>query len=133
MKTKQKKQGKENNSLIASSIPISKKKTVPTTPSAKQRKAKVPNLPKEVPNLSKILKEKVEAKKFDHKEHWKGMPEFNQPNMKPVHQVLVGFANKEDMHKFSKVVGQSITAKTKSIWYPEVLETGALDKRWSKE
>lgn len=59
------------------------------------------------------------------------MPEFKQDNLLAVHKVIVNFQNKEDMHKFAKLVGQLITAKTRSIWYPEVAETPALNKRWS--
>jgi len=70
-------------------------------------------------------------KKFNAADHWKGMPEFTQNDAKPIHQVIVGFATKEDMHKFSKVIGQPLTAKTRSVWYPAVPEETALDKRWA--
>jgi hypothetical protein len=76
---------------------------------------------------------KEAPKKFNHKEHWKGMPEFNQPDLKPVNQVLVNFQTAEDMHKFAKIMGQPITAKTRSIWYPYVESELALDKRWTKK
>lgn len=69
--------------------------------------------------------------KFNHKDHWKGMPEFTQNNLKPIHQVIVSFQNKEDMLKFSKLVGQEVKATTRSIWYPEVQEQKAQDKRWT--
>jgi len=63
--------------------------------------------------MKKKKEEKPKAvKKVDYKEHWKGMPDFHQPNMKPIHQVLVSFQTNEDMHKFSKLVGQQVTAKT---------------------
>lgn len=74
-------------------------------------------------------KEKV--KRFDPKEHWKGMPEFHQPDAGPVKQLIVNFENMENVHKFSKLIGQPITAKTKFVWYPEVPIEGAIDKRWS--
>lgn len=70
--------------------------------------------------------------KTDFNLHMKGMPEFNQPNVKPVKQLTVNFMTNEDMHKFSKLVGQQITAKTRSIYYPEMKEENAIDKRWSK-
>lgn len=83
--------------------------------------------------VSKHTAAKKEApkKKVDYKEMWKGMPEFVQEDARPIKQILVGFATPEDILKFSKLVGQPITDKTRSIWYPKVEDDGALDKRWS--
>lgn len=69
--------------------------------------------------------------KIDYEGIWQGMPEFNQPGIEPVKVLLVNFQTKEDMLKFSKLVGFQITAKTKSIWFPVVEETPRFDKRWS--
>ena len=65
------------------------------------------------------------------KKHWKGMPEFVQPNAGPIKILLVHFNTKEDMHRFAKLVNQPITARTPSIWFPKVPAEVALDKRWS--
>lgn len=81
--------------------------------------------------IAPLPKQKEAAAKVDYKEHWKGMPEFNQPGIKPVKSLIVHFANKEDMLKFSKFVGHQITAKTKSIWYPVQSNEPRWDKRWS--
>jgi hypothetical protein len=87
-------------------------------------------LPKnKLPNTT--LKEKQRPLKIDYKEHWKGMPEFVAGDKQPIKQVLVGFANKEDMLRFSKLVGQEITAKTRSIWFPAVDTDGAINKRYT--
>lgn len=74
---------------------------------------------------------KTTTKKIDYKEMWKGMPEFVQEDAGPIKKVLVSFATPEDILKFSKLVGQPITDKTRSIWYPKVEEDGALDKRYT--
>ena len=73
----------------------------------------------------------VKEPRFDPKSHWKGMPEFNQPEGGPMKALIVNFENMEDVHKFSKLIGQPITAKTKFVWYPGVPIEGAIDKRWS--
>jgi hypothetical protein len=49
---------------------------------------------------------------------WKGMPEFNQKNLEPYHQIIVSFKDKEAMNLFSQLIDQKITKKTRSIWYP---------------
>lgn len=87
------------------------------------------------PPLLRTAKKALERKtkeKFDHAKHWKGMPEFNQPDAGPVKSLIVNFASMEDVHRFAKLIGgQIITAKTRSVWYPFVPEESALDKRWS--
>lgn len=81
--------------------------------------------------ITKKTSTKEVKKKVDYKGMWKGMPEFVQEDATPIKQILVGFATPEDILKFSKLVGQPITDKTRSIWYPKVEEDGALDKRWT--
>lgn len=68
--------------------------------------------------------------KFKPSEHWKGMPEFNQEDLKPFSSLTVNFQTAEDLHKFSKLIGQALTAKTRSIWFPEVGEDKYMDKRY---
>lgn len=70
-------------------------------------------------------------KKINYEEHWQGMPEFVQSGLDPVKSLIVNFSTKEDMHKFSKLVGQPITHKTRFIWYPFVPDEKYIDKRWS--
>ncbi len=52
-------------------------------------------------------------------EEWIGMPEFEQDNLNPKKQIIVSFATEADRESFSKLIGQKLTEKTKSIWYPE--------------
>lgn len=52
------------------------------------------------------------------KEHWKGMPEFQQEEKKPYKKLNVCFQTKEDFDEFRKLLGQTMTDKTKTIWYP---------------
>lgn len=82
---------------------------------------------KEKPKTIKVKKES----KFNPMDHWKGMPEFNQPSAKPIKTLLVHFATKEDMLKFSKLVGSEVTAKLKYLWFPIRGKETLLDKRWS--
>lgn len=54
---------------------------------------------------------------------WDGMPEFNQPEAEAWKMVMVRFRNEEDLLEFGKRLEQTVTKKTKSIWFP------ALDKK----
>jgi len=47
-----------------------------------------------------------------------GMPPFNEYEAGPWKKLYVHFRNEEDLIEFAKLVGQSITPKTKTIWFP---------------
>lgn len=55
-----------------------------------------------------------------HETEWEGMPEFVQEDKEAWKQVIVSFASPEDRQAFAKLVGQNLTDKTRSIWYPQV-------------
>lgn len=65
--------------------------------------------------LDRILGESLEP---DPNELWKGMPEFNQEDQSSWKMIKVHFANQEDYQAFAQCIGQSLTDKTISIWYP---------------
>lgn len=52
------------------------------------------------------------------REEWEGMPEYVQDNLLPSYSVRVNFSNVEDLKQFAELIGQPITTKTKSVWYP---------------
>jgi len=64
------------------------------------------------------------------KKHWKGMPEYNQQDLMPVKQIIISFETTEDMKAFSRLVGQTITMHTQSIWYPEMTINRYANKRF---
>jgi hypothetical protein len=65
--------------------------------------------------------------------HWGGMPEYIQENLMPLQTVNVHFARPEDREAFAYFMGQAITDKTKSIWYPAVEMVPAKFKRWRND
>ena len=50
---------------------------------------------------------------------WEGMPEFDNEDLQAFAQIRISFRNIEDIKAFSDLVGQKITEKTRSIWYPK--------------
>lgn len=52
------------------------------------------------------------------KDEWKQMPEFHMEDQSSYRKLFVHFRNEEDVQKFAKLMGQTITPKTKSIWFP---------------
>jgi len=57
--------------------------------------------------------------KLDYQKEWEGMPEFEQKDLSATKQILVSFNSMEDYQKFSKLIKQKLTEKTRSIWYPD--------------
>ena len=49
---------------------------------------------------------------------WRGMPEFNQPDNGAFRQIIISFDDQAGVDAFAKLIGQSLTDKTKSIWFP---------------
>ena len=57
--------------------------------------------------------------KIDYDKEWDGMPEFKQDDKMPYRQIIISFDNEDDIENFSTLLNQSITDKTKSLWYPK--------------
>lgn len=56
---------------------------------------------------------------FDWRDEWKDMPEFTSEDKAPKRTLYVHFADDKDVEAFARLVKQTITDKTKFIWYPE--------------
>ena len=66
-------------------------------------------------------------------ELWDGMPEFIQEAKDPYSKIIIRLETKEDLEAFSKLIGQKLTRKTKSIWYPELTRGIHSNKRYVDE
>lgn len=69
----------------------------------------------------------------DPEKLWDGMPEFSQDDKTGYRKIIVTFKNAEDVRKFSELVEQNITDKTKSIWYPRAEIEKYIDKTYVSE
>lgn len=64
----------------------------------------------------------------DPYEEWVGMPEYVNEDKMPHRSIIVHFANGESVEQFLKLVGQTISEKTKFIWYPQAEIERTADK-----
>lgn len=55
---------------------------------------------------------------FGEESAWDGMPEFLMEDLTPYRAINVRFRNAEDVANFEKLMGQIITPKQKTIWFP---------------
>jgi len=62
-------------------------------------------------------------------EEWQGMPEFVQEDLSSYRMIMVHFGSEEAVDSFAKLVDQTITPRTKSIWYPKVDRENLLIRR----
>lgn len=65
------------------------------------------------------------------KRHWQGMPEYEMSDLRPFKSMIVHFRNAEDRDAFAKLVEQTFTPDTKSIWYPKLEHEHFVDKRYA--
>ena len=69
---------------------------------------------------------------------WVGMPEFEQKDNPPFKTIYVHFRNEQDFKEFVKKYKtfddeQTISNKTKSMWYPHLAKDENSLKRWFEE
>lgn len=81
--------------------------------------------------LDKILGR--EGEPFDPNAEWQGMPEFHQEDKTAWKSLIVNFSSIDDLQSFSELIGQSLTEKTRSIWYPQAEIERYADKRYIDE
>lgn len=67
------------------------------------------------------------------RKHWKGMPEFESKDTEPKKQLTISFRSEEDFLAFAEVIGQRLTLKTKSVWYPPREKDQNSLRRWLDE
>jgi len=75
----------------------------------------------------------LEAKILDPSEEWKDMPEFSQDDLSAWKNLIVNFKSEKDLNDFSRLIGQDLTSKTKSIWYPKQEKENLIDKAYVNE
>lgn len=69
----------------------------------------------------------------DPNAEWQGMPEFEQEDLSAKKSLIVNFASLEDMAAFADLIGQPLTEKTQSVWYPPAAIGHYADKRYADE
>jgi hypothetical protein len=67
------------------------------------------------------------------REHWLEMPEFEQERVTFYKKLSVNFETIEDYRKFADLIGQKLTEKTRSIWYPGHPKVKNTVLRWITE
>ncbi len=64
------------------------------------------------------------------KEEWNDMPEYSNKDLEPYQTIMIHFKDEADRIAFAKLIGQKITYKTKSLWYPPAEIGITTDRRW---
>lgn len=67
------------------------------------------------------------------REHWWGMPAFDQNDCRPVQKIVVNFISFDDARRFADRLGIAITKSTDSLWYPPLDLDAPSDWEWSDE
>ena len=77
--------------------------------------------------------EEIEEAQPEWKKHWVGMPEFENESNPSYKKIQISFRNEEDYNEFAKVIGQNLSDKTKSIWYPKLEKDKNGLRRWIED
>ncbi len=64
---------------------------------------------------------------------WQGMPEFEQEDKTAYQSIHIHFADQEAVDEFAVLIGQKITRRTRSTWYPQIVIERYADKSYSDE
>lgn len=72
-----------------------------------------------------------ELPKLTVQQHYRGMPEYVQKDLKAYRKVVVHLADEDAVRKFFKLINQSYTEKTNSVQFPEGGEDKYMDKRYT--
>lgn len=67
------------------------------------------------------------------RESWKDMPEYDQKDARPFKSLVVHFESRADVERFALLVGQKLTRKTKSIWYPGHKDESHVELGWDDD
>lgn len=68
---------------------------------------------------------------LDYEKEWEGMPEFSQKDKTAFRSIVVHFKDQEKLDMFAKKMKQTITDKTKYLWYPNIEIETLADKEYS--
>lgn len=66
-------------------------------------------------------------------EAWEGMPEFDQKDKTSFQSIHIHFKTYDDVKKFAELIGQKLTKKTRSIWFPQIEIERYADKEYIDE
>ena len=73
----------------------------------------------ELTGFDMTLLDNIDSIVEDHAGEWDGMPQFEQDNQRPYRQIIVSFLNENDVKDFAELINQSLTNKTRSVWFPK--------------
>lgn len=84
---------------------------------------------------AKLFDDDEDESSDDREKLWVGMPAFEQNEKKPFKTIYLHFRNEEDFDEFVKKYKefddeQTISDKTKSMWYPHLAKDENSLKRW---
>ena len=69
-------------------------------------------------NPTKYMASKLSKDDREKEWKWSGMPEFHQTKQEPYAKIIFRFEDEGSLQEFGNMIGQALTAKTKSSWHP---------------
>lgn len=76
--------------------------------------------------ITKVQNKLFESKEPENPNDWEDMPEFINEDNDAFRKIIVSFTSDEDVKQFAKLLDQTITSKTKSLWFPPKFRSNSL-------
>lgn len=83
-------------------------------------------------DLQNVLLERLDGEN-DPGTLWQGMPSFENEDKTAFRSLAIHFADQAAVDAFAKKIGQTITDKTRFVWFPEIVIETYADKRYVAE
>jgi hypothetical protein len=68
--------------------------------------------------MTKVQNPRLFDEPTEWQKEWKDMPEYIQEDLTSFRKIVIHFKSQEDVNAFAKLIGQKITPKQPSLWYP---------------
>lgn len=66
-------------------------------------------------------------------QEWQDMPEYSHLDTAPLQQIVINFQTREAVKEFASIIGQNITSKTDTLWFPQKAKWTSLNKVYVDE
>ncbi len=82
--------------------------------------------------LKSLMLEREQGTNDPNKE-WSGMPQFNQNDEQAFRSIVLHFKDSDGINNFAKLINQTITDKTRYIWFPFIEIGRAANKEYGDD
>lgn len=81
-------------------------------------------------DITRLLSELEPEDDWSPEDEWVGMPDYEQEDLNAKYTLKINFETLDDKLDFGRLIGQTLTEATKSVWHPKHEKDEVVDLRW---